>query len=146
MSLQELEVSLSLRQQYIDPRLASTNRSACDDEEMADRSVRLAGEAADAIWQPDTFFSTSREVRLHGGSGSGSGGMTPNVLAAIGVCDGSVYLSKWLTVTLACPGMRKQLQFEQNIECTMKIASCESVLARFIYRARLILNLSLFFV
>ena len=145
MSLQELEVSLSLRQQYIDPRLASTNRSACDDEEMADRSVRLAGEAADAIWQPDTFFSTSREVRLHGGSGSG---MTPNVLAAVGVCDGSVYLSKWLTVTLACPGMRKQLQFEQNIECTMKIASCEFelLLAKFTYRARLILNHSLFFV
>ena len=48
--------------------------------------------------------------------------------------------------TLTSLGMRKQLQFEQNIECTMKIASCESVLARFIYRARLILNLSLFFV
>ena len=108
---QELEVSLTFRQEYNDSRLATG-----DDCEKA---FRLGGEDADTVWQPDVFIRNSRSVRVHGGEG-----MSVNALAKVGEC-GNVYLSKRITAKLACFGMREQLKTEGKAVCPVQLASCK---------------------
>ncbi len=103
-----LNVDLTLRQEWVDPRLAHNYNY----------SISFSGDVTDEIWHPDTYFRQAVREDLKRRSVT---------LRA----DGTVFYTTRLRVALVCPYMAYSINHSSKYQeptCTMDMASCKSFL------------------
>ncbi len=105
-----LQLDLTLRQQWVDERLAHAGAAS------GRGFVSLLGGAAFGIWRPDTFFRQSRKEEGHYQ-------LAANQYARVEK-DGTVLYSTRVGLTLSCPGLAKLETVKKHV-CELDVASCK---------------------
>ncbi|CAD5224559.1 unnamed protein product [Bursaphelenchus xylophilus] len=110
----EYSTQITLREEWLDPRLAYKDMASDGSEVPKFLLLPTAEPATDQIWMPDTYFQNEKEARRHSVD-------KPNVLIRIHP-DGRVLYSVRLSLVLSCPMSLESYPFDRHA-CPIDLAS-----------------------